>query len=1227
MSITKRCISLLLVLCLVLSAAPVTVHAVSSGTCGENVTWTLSDDGVLTISGTGPMTDYTSYDAMPWNGNKSSIYSVIIENGVTTIGDHAFHYCRRLSSAEIPDSVTTIGNAAFYSCNSLSSVEIGNSVTTIGDRAFRECHSLSSVVIPDSVTSIGDSAFFSCDSLSSIYVDADNPSYSSDDRGVLFDKQKTYLIQAPMAISGFYTIPDSVITIGEYAFCDCRLNSIVIPDSVTTIGYSAFFRSSLNSVVIGNGVISIGEDAFRVCDSLSSVEIPDSVTTIGEDAFLGCNSLSSVEIPDSVTTIGYGAFRGCNSLSRISVDRNNIYYSSDECGVLFDKQKRTLVQAPGTISGSYIIPGNVITIDRYAFYSCNSLSGVEIPDSVTTIGYEAFYCCNSLGSVEIPDSVTTIGNYAFRWCSSLTSVKFRGDAPTIASDAFYQVTATAYYPANNPTWTADVMQDYGGDITWVPYTPDNVDPPAPSVGTHDTLKQLTDMDYLLFSEIAYSDSLSGKIGKNISEILSGKWNKEWKEKGVTYADAYGPISNWVLRKTWSYSDGFSAALFMNESNEAVLSFCGSRPINLDNIASKTWDLIMDWVVNDFAVEVFDMYGPQVNNAIYTYIEALMENPTDIKFTGHSLGGALADIASAYSGYEAISFNAISALDVAYTDYPREMSRAFTGVDEWNITDHTNEHDILAGMYEEMVDSTRPPIKPYQSHKNTGSATDLIANHGLTSIVEVGADGCVDLTPEINAFHPTKSITTDLPGSLSVLHLGTTGDDTFSMGLNFMIPKVSYGGNGDDHIVTGILSDTLIGGKDNDVLNGDYGDDDYLYYKGDGLDYIYDIGGDDTLYLYGFSDSDIIGATDNLGSHFIDISCNGKVIISISKNNREYSGWLSGDSFKVKVTINGHERTINITDLFNTHKAGYRLIVGCPVNVEVLDPDGNVAFTLTDGEVGTWYTEYGNFYVFEEENGEYGKVLDLVEGYTARIVGADEGTMDVTYQVPVDGELSEPVSVSGVPVTEELIATFEASEDGDVYLVIDEDGDGEADSERKLYGECPFTDVPEGSFYYEPVMWAVDRGITNGTDETHFEPESKCTRGQVVTFLWRAAGYPEPKNADNPFTDVKEGKFYYKAVLWAVENGITKGMTDTTFVPDTKCNRGQVVTFLWRAAGSPEPESTNNPFVDVKTTDFFYKSVLWAVENGITNGVDAAHFGPATDCNRAQVVTFLYRAYN
>lgn len=213
---------------------------------------------------------------------------------------------------------------------------------------------------------------------------------------------------------------------------------------------------------------------------------------------------------------------------------------------------------------------------------------------------------------------------------------------------------------------------------------------------------------------------------------------------------------------------------------------------------------------------------------------------------------------------------------------------------------------------------------------------------------------------------------------------------------------------------------------------------------------------------------------------------------------------------------------------------------------------------------------------------------------------------------VDAKLAEPVGGS-IGATAVLNPNGSEAKDAVIYSI-------------RHYN--PFVDVKEGSFYYDAVLWAVNQEpqVTTGTDSTHFSPKMACTREQVVTFLWRAEGCPEPGITINPFKDVKAGTYYYKAVLWAVEKGITKGTGPNTFDPKGVCTREQVVTLLWRAAGSPEPGITTNPFKDVKTDSFAYQAILWAVENEITKGTSATTFEPKTTCTRSQVVTFLYRVY-
>lgn len=172
---------------------------------------------------------------------------------------------------------------------------------------------------------------------------------------------------------------------------------------------------------------------------------------------------------------------------------------------------------------------------------------------------------------------------------------------------------------------------------------------------------------------------------------------------------------------------------------------------------------------------------------------------------------------------------------------------------------------------------------------------------------------------------------------------------------------------------------------------------------------------------------------------------------------------------------------------------------------------------------------------------------------------------------------------------------------------------------------PFVDVKQGDYYYDAVQWAVGKKITSGTSATTFTPDGICTRAQTVTFLWRSQGSPKAAGAENPFTDVSKDAYYYDAVLWAVEQGITNGTSATTFSPDATVTRGQTAAFLWRVAKQPQVDQTANPFVDVTQDAYYYNAVLWAVAKEITNGTSSTTFSPDQGCTRAQIVTFLWRS--
>ena len=420
------------------------------GSCGDNLTWKL-EGNTLTISGTGTMKDY-SYDTdAPWYSSKASIYSVIIESGVTSIGDSAFSSCRSLESIKIPNSVTHIGDSAFRYCSSLESVTIPSSVTSIGNSAFYDCSSLTSVTIPNGVTSIGDSAFYYCSSLTSVTIP--NGVTSIGDSAFSGCRSLTS-ITIPNGVTNIgdlafggcssltsITIPNGVTSIGVLAFSGCsNLTSITIPNGVTSIGDSAFSGcSNLTSITIPNGVTSIESYAFSYCSNLTSVTIPDSVTSIGDRAFYDCSSLESVTIPDSVTSIGNSAFRDCSSLEAV-------YYAGTEAqwkAIDICANNAPLIQAERCYRHTHqyiserVVPPTC-TNRGYTVHTCaygdtmrdtyvsslgvshthgSSDSGIVTSPTCTVQGYTTYICTRCGDSYE-DDAVPALGHdYVYGACT------------------------------------------------------------------------------------------------------------------------------------------------------------------------------------------------------------------------------------------------------------------------------------------------------------------------------------------------------------------------------------------------------------------------------------------------------------------------------------------------------------------------------------------------------------------------------------------------------------------------------------------------------------------------------------------------------------------------------------------------------------------------------------------------------------------------------------------
>ena len=408
-------------LCVVLCATSLFANVVT-GTCGDNLNWSYdTETHALTITGSGDMWDYSggwaSDATTPWTQVVSEITSVSLPDGLTRIGEGAFHSCSSLTSITIPNSVTSIGEGAFHSCSSLTSITIPYSVTTIGEYAFYYCSSLTDITIPNSVTNIGYNAF------------SGTPWCNNQPDGVIYVGKVLYRYNGTMPANTSIAVEEGIVSIAPSAFSGCSgLTSLTIPNSVTSIGSSAFRGcSSLTSINIPEGVTNIEANTFLNCSSLTSITIPNNVKSVEHSAFSGCSSLASITFPDDIISIGEYAFNGTS------------WYTNQPDGVIYVGKVLYKYKGDMPANTNIAIKDGTISISPQAFQKCSTLISVVIPNSVTNIGYYAFSSCSSLSSVTIGKNVTTIGGYAFAWCeNSLTSITLPENITSIASHAFYE---------------------------------------------------------------------------------------------------------------------------------------------------------------------------------------------------------------------------------------------------------------------------------------------------------------------------------------------------------------------------------------------------------------------------------------------------------------------------------------------------------------------------------------------------------------------------------------------------------------------------------------------------------------------------------------------------------------------------------------------------------------------------------------------------------------------
>ena len=1065
----------------------------TGGTCGANATWSFDGTtGTLTVSGTGAMYGYSNTNALPWKDYKEQIEFVVVEYGVTSIGNSAFYQCAALTGVTLPVSVTTIDANAFLGCTSLTSMTIPASVTTIGMNAFQGCISLTDVTIPASVTTIGMNAFWNCTSLESV------------------------------------TLPDSVSDIGLGAFWNC---------------------TSLESVTISNNVTNISNLTFSGCASLTRVTIPASVTTIGGSAFSGCTNLTDVTILGSNTQIQGLAFRNCTKLTSVNIPAD----------LPADKIANTAFD--GCTSP---------TINRYSYTVTFDLNGHgnSAPDTQylstdaatePTAPYEEGYTFD--GWYTSTDGGATLSDTAYdfdspvtgnlvlyaKWTPTTYTISYEGAEAgsnpteyTIESD---EITLT------NPTRTGYTFDGWSG--TGLTGSAMTVTIPTGSTGNRTYTANWTGNTYTVkFVDEDGTELQSGGVAYGEMPAYTGETPAKEADAQYTYT-----FTGWIPAIAAVTGEVTYTATYSSTANSYAITY------NTDG-----------GTINSGAVET------------YTYgFGAVL--PTDVVKDGYNFGGWYDNIEC-----EGDSVAAIGTAESGDKNYYAEWTPAqLTGT----IT--------ISGTVQvgETLTAT------VSDSNNTGTLSYKWYRHAENSILmEESANNVYVITEEAVAQKIFCVVSSDVQN-------GTLESEKTGIVPNLIFPVGSISAEGYDGAYDGQPHGiTVTAPEETDV-----------YYGTDGENYelnappAYTDAGTYTVYYRVVKDN-----YDGV---------NGSAVVNIGKADPTVTAWPT-----VKGTVYVNDNAVVLND------------DGTVTGVDGAALDGSFAIGTVDltsaGEktVTVTFTPADSINYNTVEKADYqvtvsNRPVYYDPTYLVSVSEPENGTVKSNRRY---AEYGQTVTVTVTPDAGYVLETLTVKTGSGRQIELTGKGDGKYTFKMpsdKVTVEAIFVedntmlnyfvDVFAFDYYYDAVLWAVRNGITNGSGATTFSPAAACTRAQTVTFLWCAAGCPEPESAACPFEDVDPSAYYYKAVLWAVENGITNGTSATAFSPDDTVTRSQIVTFLWRMAGSPAAKQTTS-FGDVAADAYYHDAVAWAADEAITNGTGASTFSPTEPCTRAQIVTFLYRYY-
>lgn len=911
-------------------------------------------------------------------------------------------------------------------------------------------------------------------------------------------------------------------------------------------------RESLTSVIIKQGVTGIGSGAFCFCAALSTVTLPDGLKRIGNGAFGGCKSLAEIAIPTSVETIGNGAFSDCTRL-----------------------EKATL-------------PQKLTALPDSLFEGCVRLTEVNIPQSVTAIGENTFKGCSFLAVTSIPDGVKTIGKEAFASCAAVEELKIPTGVERIGESAFKGTNIeSVIFDGTKERWTAIGGETSGIDTEKIRHTCDKGSAWLSNGGEH-------------WHECSWCGKVSDKAAH--------------EDEGDGTCKVCGAKLSDVL------AEGMLAGLSWSLARSGVLTISGSGelPELANDGTSEPWKKN-----SDIIIEVVIKSGVTgVGSGAFTGCTALKKvsiSDTVKKLDLNAFSGctaleafAVEDGNEAYASADGVLFNAGKTLLISC---PVGKTGAYT-VPE-TVTEIEKSAFAASGV-ESVSMSDAVNAVGEGAFSNCSKLKSVVLPKGLKELKKSLFSGCYALEA-ISIPDSVKTLGEGVfSGCAALKEVKIPGEVT-------VIPKNAFSGCAALEGVSIPASVTAIKEAAFDGCTA--------------LKNVTFLGKDDKwgkVTIAGKNDA-LDSATKNFPNHthsYVDTvtaptcTANGYTVHKCS------CGDTKTDSY-TKMLSHSYQGGICVRcGVLEDHKHDFKQTVTAPTCIS----EGFTTYTCACGE--SYKKNYVSALEHKSELKNEKKAGCLKGGYTG-----DE-VCTVCGKVFKAGSVILALGHSTELRNEKAATCVNGGYTGDLVCVrcgdIIEQGKATATTGHKFFGgKCSvcdaqesgfrpveaksFDDVIPGTFYYDAVMWAVKNNITKGTGASTFSPGDGCTRFQIVTFLWRACGCPTAATAAS-FSDVSPSDSFYEAVRWAVERGITNGTGGSSFSPYATCTRAQIVTFLYRAAGSPTV-SSGIRFFDVAPNAFCRDAVAWATERGITKGTSDTTFSPDAACTRAEVVTLLYRTLN